>query len=302
MDSIIETQRQAHEEIERYEQALAEVLLQNPTLQRNIARRDRKAAEILARIVELRSLLVQQYEDLPGLRPKELSLLSAPPPGQDDLAEFYRRFEGVKDFHRRNPGINARQFLNELDDLVKSDGLQSIHVEDEEEALTIDPLDAVFSGEENYGRYLDLYMAHTQYLNLKGANRLSYLAFLDMLKHGKVERTLDVKEKSTQAYLEYVQTLYAYVVSFFERALPLIDIQTKIKEEEENFDSAWMAGQVAGWAESSSKANAAPKEGGGIWCPFCGYLSWPDGCITLTTMGRPKELLQTDGIRCASQV
>jgi hypothetical protein len=31
MDSIIETQRQSHEELERYEQALAEVLLQNPS-------------------------------------------------------------------------------------------------------------------------------------------------------------------------------------------------------------------------------------------------------------------------------
>lgn len=31
MDSIIETQRATHEEIERYEQALADVLMQNPT-------------------------------------------------------------------------------------------------------------------------------------------------------------------------------------------------------------------------------------------------------------------------------
>ena len=31
MNSIFETQRQTHEEIERYEQALAEVLLQAPT-------------------------------------------------------------------------------------------------------------------------------------------------------------------------------------------------------------------------------------------------------------------------------
>jgi splicing factor 3A subunit 3 len=32
MDSIYETQRQTHEEIERYEHALAEVLLQAPTV------------------------------------------------------------------------------------------------------------------------------------------------------------------------------------------------------------------------------------------------------------------------------
>lgn len=32
MDSIIETQRATHEEIERYEQALAEILMQNPSM------------------------------------------------------------------------------------------------------------------------------------------------------------------------------------------------------------------------------------------------------------------------------
>lgn len=32
MDSIVETQRQTHEELERYEQALADVLMQNPTV------------------------------------------------------------------------------------------------------------------------------------------------------------------------------------------------------------------------------------------------------------------------------
>lgn len=34
MDSIIETQRQTHEELDRYEQALADVLMQNPTVVR----------------------------------------------------------------------------------------------------------------------------------------------------------------------------------------------------------------------------------------------------------------------------
>jgi hypothetical protein len=69
-----------------------------------------------------------------------LSLLSAPAvgSGQDDLEEFYRRFSKVKDFHRKNTGINARQLIMELDDLVRSDGLQSFQGEEEEDALVID--------------------------------------------------------------------------------------------------------------------------------------------------------------------
>lgn len=32
-------------------------------------------------------------------------------------------------------------------------------------------MDSVFSGEEAYGKHLDLYTSHSQYLNLKGAVR-----------------------------------------------------------------------------------------------------------------------------------
>jgi splicing factor 3A subunit 3 len=73
--------------------------------------------------------------------------------------------------------------------MVRSDGLQSVQVDENEEAVVIDrayysalcprraadwicvALDSVFSGEEAYGRYLDLYQPHSQYLNLRGANR-----------------------------------------------------------------------------------------------------------------------------------
>lgn len=128
-------------------------------------------------------------------------------------------------------------------------------------------LDSVFSGEEAYGKHLDLYLSHSQYLNLKGSTRLSYVAYLDMLKHGKVERTLDVKEKSNAAYLEYVQTLYTYLLSFFERALPLVNVQEKIKEEEQRFEKAWEANQVDGWENSGAKKQA--NNGEGIWCQYC---------------------------------
>lgn len=87
-----------------------------------------------------------------------------------------------------------------------------------------------------------------------------------MLRRGTVERTLDAKERASAAYLTYVTTLYNYLVSFFDRALPLIDIQDKLRQEEDNFASAWEAGQVGDWkGESSTTAN----NGEGIWCPFC---------------------------------
>lgn len=132
--------------------------------------------------------------------------------------------------------------------------------------LLIVALDNVFSGEEAYGRNLDLYDAHSKYLNLKGTSFISYIGYIEMLKTGRVERSLDLRERSNPAYLEYVQSLYAYLVSFFERALPLIDLKTKLEEEEANFEKLWAADEIQGWSDGSSSSKAA---GSGIWCPYC---------------------------------
>lgn len=75
------------------------------------------------------------------MRPIELAALTAPPgaKGQgDDLEEFYARFEKIKDFHRSHRDINPRSFLNELDELVKGDGLETVYVEDEAEPMVVD--------------------------------------------------------------------------------------------------------------------------------------------------------------------
>lgn len=52
----------------------------------------------------------------------------------------------------------------------------------------------LFSGEEAYGRYLDLYVHHTSYNNIKNVGkRLGYLQYLDVLlaaSEGMVHRDL----------------------------------------------------------------------------------------------------------------
>jgi splicing factor 3A subunit 3 len=128
-------------------------------------------------------------------------------------------------------------------------------------------MDSVFSGEEAYGKHLDLYYAHSLYLNLEGTSRLSYIGYLDMLRQGTVERNLYTREKSTPAYIKYLETLFDYLIGFFNRALPLVNVQTKLKEEEDNFATSWEAGQVGGWGEE--KKPAASASSGAIWCGYC---------------------------------
>lgn len=115
-----------------------------------------------------------------------------------------------------------------------------------------------------------------------------------MLRQGKVERALDTKEKSLPEYLAYIRGVHNYLISFFDRALPLIDVQKRLTQAEDDFATAWEAGRVEGWeAETSSK----PKQvEGGIWCPYC---QCPLRSRRKLTFVRSKTLLQTDGVRRA---
>jgi len=62
----------------------------------------------------------------------------------------------------------------------------------------------MFSGEEAYGKYVDLYASHTAYNNLKNiAKRMSYLQYLDVLlaaQGGKLHQELPKETLRTREY------------------------------------------------------------------------------------------------------
>jgi hypothetical protein len=64
---------------------------------------------------------------------------------------------------RKRLSIVGNGFTERSDKALKADDLYQY---DSDTAL-----DSMFTGEEGMGRYLDLNIAHTQYVNLKGAKR-----------------------------------------------------------------------------------------------------------------------------------
>jgi len=107
-------------------------------------------------------------------------------------------------------------------------------------------ISSLFSGEESLGRFLDVYLYHSQYINIKGVsrsasppsfpslsppfslssvvkayfrtlsllNRIPYLAFLDLLSKGTPDANIAKKEKGSQAYLEFVSSPLTSLPSF----------------------------------------------------------------------------------------
>lgn len=96
MDSLIELQRQSHEDIERFERALSGLLSQQSSV-----RAHHIAADILDRTHNRINDLANTYDDT-QTREHEIQLLS----GSNDLSAFYARLSRISEHHAKYPSSN----------------------------------------------------------------------------------------------------------------------------------------------------------------------------------------------------
>lgn len=129
MDSIIEQQRQTHEETERFERALATVLSKPQPNQQVKLTNEHKASQILDRITSRVISLNAQYQD-EATRKAELDLLSGKP---DDLSEFYSRLKSIKDYHMKYPNEVVGGFQLELAALIEDKNFEGGEDDEDEE-------------------------------------------------------------------------------------------------------------------------------------------------------------------------
>ena len=128
MDSIIEVQRQTHEEIERFEAALYTILSRpQPTHDRKL-QAEHRAAQILDRISSRVVPLGNLYDDKVA-RKAELDLLSTN--SQNDLSEFYSRLVKIQEHHIKYPDsvpggfdLELAAFLDEPDQEAGDDDIE----------------------------------------------------------------------------------------------------------------------------------------------------------------------------------
>jgi splicing factor 3A subunit 3 len=101
MDSIVEVQRQAHEEIEHFERALYAILSRHQPTHEARLRTEHNASQMLDRISSRVTTLADLYQD-EDARKAEVDLLSAPAQ-QSDLSEFYSRLVKIQEHHSKYP-------------------------------------------------------------------------------------------------------------------------------------------------------------------------------------------------------
>ncbi|GAA5830421.1 hypothetical protein JCM11251_001341 [Rhodosporidiobolus azoricus] len=264
--SVIEDSRGLAEDADLFERSLTSLLL---SLEAPVStHRDRlstshRASDILNRVVARSDALYGSLQPSNDERTREIEALTGGGAG-GDLAEFYQRLAKVKDYHRKYPSTaNVAVSGDRTVDFAALEGG--------------DPewLDKKFTGEEGLGRYLDLHELHDQWNNLAPASasgqasaggwkRYTYLQYLGAV----TSFTLALNLKALPEYSKYLTALLSYLSGFYERVMPLGDLDEVLKAADEHFAKKWEANEVSGWSKQAEEAEEK-KEGEGIWCAAC---------------------------------
>lgn len=195
--SLIEQARSWHAEIERLRQEIVDDLVETKvsSLKDEIAQGQRihfgvKNIQVLA------SKLEKYYEDESGVRALEFDGLAGNGDDQQTFSLFYDQLYDLREFHKGAKPLQPEPVP-----------LKSIPLEQMVE----------FSGEEFSGKYLDLYPMFQRFLNCKAFKRVKYVKYLRIFHDFD---NVDVTKKNHD-YIEYLQELSGYLVSYHERIFPL---------------------------------------------------------------------------------
>ena len=221
--------------------------------------RDHQISGFLNRIQDQSKRLLDTYKDTEDSRSKEIQAIST----GDPFEEFYKRYNEIKDFHRRYPNEPVENLERAYKRKAPADG----------ESATAE-VDNLFTGEEAFGKFLDVTTHHEVYLNLPGIKRVSYLQYLSMFDvFNPPQCSIKRSDKMSDQYFAHVGSLAEYLESFMRRTRPLEGLEKVFTSFDEAFEKAWVADEVPGWgAEAQAVGPAAPVTEGtgeGVWCPDC---------------------------------
>jgi splicing factor 3A subunit 3 len=219
--------------------------------------RDHQIAGFLSRIQDQSKRLLEIYNDTEG-RTREIQAIST----GDPFDEFYKQLGEIKDFHRRYPNEPVENLERAYKRKAPAEG----------ESSTAE-VDNLFTGEEAWGKFLDLTTLHEDYLNLHGVKRLTYLQYLDSFDiFVPPQNPIKRADKCTDQYFTYLKNLVAYLEDFLRRTRPLDDLDKFFANFDADFEKAWESNSVPGWTDEKTVGPSAPKTEGtgeGIWCPDC---------------------------------
>jgi splicing factor 3A subunit 3 len=272
---VLERQRNAHEDIERMEQAIVVRLAEEPRTRYESLLTEHQVAEFLTGIHQQSEFLVESYRDetkylasdtctnLYRARLKEIESMSG---STNEFDQFYQQLAELKEIHRRHPNLQVedleKNYRKRTREEMEEDRMFGI-----EAGLTV-AITSMFTGEESWGRFLDLNSFHELFLNLKGVRtNLSYIEYLKSFQGFRHLR----RQTKNETYLKYLVQLQEYLESFLKRVEPIVNRDKLMNKIEVEFDSAWEQGIAPGQKDETNgtSSTTTTTNGSPLFCEAC---------------------------------
>lgn len=160
-----------------------------------------------------------------------------------------------------------------------------------------------FSGEERFGKYVDLNEFYARFVNIpafkwamrgedavsrrsrrsqnkagdadsskarKNGAGVDYLTFL--ARFSEFSDIPQAEKLRSSAYQVYLRDLKTYLLDFYRRTQPLVDLDDVVAETEAKFEKQWALNEVKGWDRGASGSNGEDSEDAKadpLFCALC---------------------------------
>ncbi|KAF4033220.1 hypothetical protein GN244_ATG14917 [Phytophthora infestans] len=254
--TVLEQLRAEQEEIEALERAIVATLGDKPRNHRSRVLHGHKVSNLLDEVTQHSKHVKELYEDEDGIFAEETENMR----GKAVFTSFYEQLKSIRSFHRKYPNTVVSHEPN-LDEALHPN--------------------IQFSGEERFGKYVDLNEFYTRFLNIPelkwqvrkiqealsssvktrgrkpASSSIDYLAYLASFSDFSAIPAAQ-KTPSTR-YQQYLKDLKEYLLDFYRRTQPLVDLDDVIDETSVKFEKKWALREVPGWAFSPENATDDSK-------------------------------------------
>jgi len=278
--SVLEQLRSAHEDIENIEKAMSLALMDKHLNQKNSVHCDHALKHLIETAQQKCKTAAEIYQDKDGMRADDINALAGVRSDKklgDVWTSFYDKVKEVKDYHRKfsvNQGLpevqNAKWFL--------------------EHAFQSDRSEALFSGEEDLGKRVDMNEHYVRYINLKTITNYRKKRFREQTFARMRKKTPDLemddpivdqaiereyheldyvqwlkefdqfhdiprhcKYKDAE-YTRYLDSVVAYLRDFLLRTQPIVGLEKLEAQFEKEFEERWTGRNIPGWQEPTHKS------------------------------------------------
>ncbi|TDH67544.1 hypothetical protein CCR75_006927 [Bremia lactucae] len=243
--TVLEQLRAEQEEIEALERAIVATLGDKPRNHRSRVLHGHKVSNLLTEVTKHSKHTKELYDDEDGIFTEETTNMR----GRAVFTSFYEHLKAIRSFHRKYPNSVVSHEL---------DFAEALHP------------NVQFSGEERLGKYVDLNQFYTRFLNIselkwqarktqealnssarnKGKKQtvgssIDYLAYL--ASFSDFSAIPPAQKTQSVPYQQYLKDLKEYLLDFYRRTQPLVDLDDMIDETSAKFEKQWASREVVGW-------------------------------------------------------